>query len=180
MKPLKYGINKVPGSGTIEMYPDQPIRIKLPQRPPISDILKSPDQDPQASLDAKKDALRSLINTSNIPNSNSFDQQSEPEDSESLLSTKQVKFKHLDDVRNQIMEKQKILDDMVDYAAQNHPGILEDLKNRTMDHYEDYLQMFPEHQKIQEELINLQDEYQNDPLHDEHFGDVLKKIRGNK
>jgi hypothetical protein len=33
MKPLKYGINKVPGSGTIEMYPDSPIRIRLPERP---------------------------------------------------------------------------------------------------------------------------------------------------
>jgi len=45
MKPLRYGINKVPGSGTIEMYPDSPIRIKLPQRPPISDVLKSPEYD---------------------------------------------------------------------------------------------------------------------------------------
>jgi len=177
MNRLKYGINKVPGSGTIEIRPNMPIRIRLPERPPISETLKTPEQqaEDQYSSDARKDVLRSFM-----ANSKSIDPESVVKGSEFLLPDKEKQFKRLDDVRNQIMEKQKILDDMADYAARHHPGILEDMKNRTTNYIQDYLQMFPEHEKVEQELIDLQDQYQDDPLHDEHFEGVLNKLRGNK
>jgi len=87
------------------------------------------------------------------------------------------KFKQLDDVRNQIMEKQKVVDDMLDYAIKRHPGIAEDVKNNTMNYYQDYLDMFPEHEKIDQELQDLQNQYMGDKMHDEHFENVLKKMR---
>ncbi len=180
MKPLRYGINKVPGSGTIEMYPDSPIRIKLPQRPPISDVLKSPEYDNELNPEIKKDALRKMINTE-VPYIEDSNQDLSPEENAILMkelkNPKMEKFKQLDDVRNQIMEKQKVVDDMLDYAIKRHPGIAEDVKNNTMNYYQDYLDMFPEHEKIDQELQDLQNQYMGDKMHDEHFENVLKKMR---
>lgn len=184
MKPLKYGINKVPGSGTIDVMrtPSSPtgrtLKIRLPERPAISDILKKSEEENIDQLPSpiaaelspnKISVLRSMAATPGLL------QESQPEE-----TPKAKQFKRLDDVRNQIMEKQKTLDDMLDYAVQNHPGIAEDMKNRTTNYIQDYLNMFPEHDQIEQELIDLQDQYQNDPLHDEHFENVLSKIRKSK
>ena len=37
--------------------------------------------------------------------------------------------------------------------------------------------MFPEHEKIDQELQDLQNQYMGDKMHDEHFENVLKKMR---
>jgi hypothetical protein len=61
MKPLRYGINKVPGSGTIEMYPDMPIRIRLPERPMEETVYEDKPQavnNPNAMM--RSEALRSM------------------------------------------------------------------------------------------------------------------------
>jgi len=173
-------ITKVPGSGIIETFnPDDPERrthrIILPERPPISDILKSPKSEKELIPNIKIDTLKKMIDKNIKP----------PEDSNEFLlpeanSAKMQKFKELDDTRNQIMKRQKIIDDMADYAARHHPGIAEDLKNHTMNYYQDYLNMFPEHEKLDRELGELERKYMEDPYHDEHFEGVLNKIRGKK
>lgn len=172
MPKLRYGINKVPDSGTIEMNrdPSHPSRniykIRLPERPPIANTPNSMEhQEPMSSDSQNMQYLSSMLRA------NALSRMASPQpsiDSE---------YKRLDNLRNQIMEKRQMLDQMGEYAAKRNPGILEDFKTGRRDHYDEYLKMFPDHEKIDEELGTLEDQYANDPLHDEHFGKILERLR---
>ena len=90
---------------------------------------------------------------------------------------KQEEFKRLDSIRERIMKTQDAIDMMVDRASYEHPGIAEDLKQGTKNYFNEFRTRYPEYDELQQNLRDYQDEYMNDPLHDEHFENALNKLR---
>lgn len=180
MESLKRGINKVPGvkGGEIHISGDSPsnrrIKIKLPEASPITNLLKSPEED-QYDLSNKFDRQSPLIEE-NI-RQNILEQMAGGVMHQDMDESKAKQFKRLDSIRERIMKTQDAIDMMVDRAAYEHPGIAEDLKQGTKNYFNEFRTRYPEYDELQQNLRDYQDEYMNDPLHDEHFENALNKLR---
>jgi hypothetical protein len=178
-KPLKYGINKVPdSSSTIEVLrsPNSPtgrvFKLNIPKAAPMVELLKPSQQNEQFNQLNQERINKGMPNIRD-----SVLQQMISTGKPLQESTKETEFKRLDTVRDRIMKTQNILDMMVDEAARRHPGIAEDLQNNTGNYLNEFKSMYPEYDELRYELNEAQNEYMNDPLHEEHFEGVLKQMK---
>jgi hypothetical protein len=174
MKPLKYGRNKVPdSSSTIDIMrsPTSPtgrmIKLNIPRAKPISEVLQPVQQNqmyPPAPLQETDNMLKA---------NKGFDPASvvRTQDNDYIADED---FNRIEDSIKNMLGTQRILDSIVEEAAMRNPRIKEDLMNHRMDHFEEFRQMYPEHETLQQQKSALLQEIMNDPKLKQH----QKKAQG--
>lgn len=78
-------------------------------------------------------------------------------------------YKQLDDIRSRIMMRQRVLDSMLQDAAEKDPRYAQDMENNTRTYYNDFLKQYPDYEKMDREQAEDEDMYNLDPMAEEHL-----------
>jgi len=162
MSNLKYGINKVQGSGTIQIDkdPNNPNRniykIDLPQRPTLPE--DKPAQE-QKNNSVKLDILKKISEGSiNLPKNLDF---------EKLRHTLPETFNDydkLEEINQNIINRQQWADAMIDDARKKYPGVDDDIRNNRQDHFNEFTAAYPDFLKLQQEQREYEKQFNEHPL----------------
>lgn len=81
----------------------------------------------------------------------------------------------LGDIHKKISDRNERMNIILNKAAQENPGIASDLENQRMDHYDEFLEAYPEYKTLQEEQQAENDYYMNSALGQKHMMDEITK-----
>jgi hypothetical protein len=84
-------------------------------------------------------------------------------------------YKKLSDIHNQMVNRDKQRMSILNKAASENPGIETDLKNQRMDHFEEFMNAYPEYKKLMDEGEEDRNYYMNSPLGQQHMKSLLQK-----
>lgn len=87
---------------------------------------------------------------------------------------KAKEYRNLDNVRDNIMKNQQRLDEILNDAIVKYPGVKSDIENNREDHYQEFVQAYPEYAKLLDQQNQFQKQYQEHPLHFQHLTDRTK------
>lgn len=98
-------------------------------------------------------------------------------DTANILSDKERQIhenKILDDIHNRILNRDNQRQLILDKAASENPGIQSDLQNQRMDHFEEFMNAYPEYKKLMDEGEEDRQYYMNSPLGQQHMMNLVK------
>jgi hypothetical protein len=83
--------------------------------------------------------------------------------------------KKLTDIHNRMINRDNRRTSILNKAASENPGIDSDLKNQRMDHFEEFMNAYPEYKKLMDEGEEDRDYYMNSPLGTQHMKGLIEK-----
>lgn len=89
------------------------------------------------------------------------------------IANQEEEYKKLEDIRQNIMNRQKWADAMIDDARQKYPGVDDDIRNNKEDHFDEFASAYPDFLKLQNEQKEYEKQFQQNPFN-KQFMDSLR------